>query len=340
MLDDGTLAALHRRALGHRADLEPDDLRQGDRRRRRLRRADRRAAASRGSRARTLFFELALADLRRAAELFAPSPRAHRRRRRLGLARGLAAARRRRRGDDRAGARPARARPTCNIFIKIPGTEAGPDGDRGVDLRRRPGQRHAAVLRRAVPRRGRGLHARHRAPDRGRARPGGAVGRVAVHQPLGRRGRRRGARRAHATGSGSPSASGPIAPTASCSTPSAGSGSPTRARGRSGCCGRARGPRTPTPPTCSTSRRSRRRSRSTRCPRRRCSPSPTTARSASHCRPTAATPRRCWPSFAEAGIDVDALAERLQHEGAEAFVKLVAGAARLGDAAKRDRLAA
>ena len=44
---------LHRRALGHRPDLEPDDLRQGDRRRRRLRRADRRARASRGSRART-----------------------------------------------------------------------------------------------------------------------------------------------------------------------------------------------------------------------------------------------------------------------------------------------
>ena len=33
---------LHRRALGHRADLEPLDLRQGDLRRRRLRRADRR----------------------------------------------------------------------------------------------------------------------------------------------------------------------------------------------------------------------------------------------------------------------------------------------------------
>ena len=33
MLDEGTLAALHRRALGHRTDLEPDDLRQGDRQR-------------------------------------------------------------------------------------------------------------------------------------------------------------------------------------------------------------------------------------------------------------------------------------------------------------------
>ena len=73
----------------------------------------------------------------------------------------------------------------------------------------------------------------------------------------------------------------PTAPTASCSTPTAGSASPTRAPGRSGCSGRAPGPRTPTPPTSSTSRRWRRRSPSTRCPRRRCSPSPTTARSAS-----------------------------------------------------------
>ena len=71
MLDDGTLAALHRRALGHRADLEPDDLRQGDRRRRRLRRADRRAARP-GPRGEDLFFELAIEDLRRAADLFAP----------------------------------------------------------------------------------------------------------------------------------------------------------------------------------------------------------------------------------------------------------------------------
>ena len=94
----------------------------------------------------------------------------------------------------------------------------------------------------------------------------------------------------------------------------------TRARGRSGCSGRAPGPRTRTPPTSSTSRRSRRRSRSTRCPRRRCSPSPTTARSASRCRPTAATPRRRWRRSTTPGIDTDALAAQLQEEGAEAFV--------------------
>ena len=43
-------AGLHRRALGHRPDLEPDDLRQGDLRRRRLRRADRRGQRRRRGR--------------------------------------------------------------------------------------------------------------------------------------------------------------------------------------------------------------------------------------------------------------------------------------------------
>ena len=37
--------------------------------------------------------------------------------------------------------------------------------------------------------------------------------------------------------------------------------------------------------------------------------------------PTAATARRCSRDFAKAGIDVDALAERLQDEGAASFVK-------------------
>ena len=39
------------------------------------------------------------------------------------------------------------------------------------------------------------------------------------------------------------------------------------------------------------------------------------------CRPTAATAKRCSPQFAKAGIDVDALAARLQEEGAASFVK-------------------
>ena len=73
-----------------------------------------------------LFFELALTDLSRAAELFEPVNERTDRRRRLGLARGLAAARRRRRGDDQARPRSSTAAPSENFFIKIPGTDAGP----------------------------------------------------------------------------------------------------------------------------------------------------------------------------------------------------------------------
>ena len=53
----------------------------------------------------------------------------------------------------------------------------GPAGHRGGDLRRRAGQRDAAVLARAIHCGGRGLPAWHRAPDRGGPEPG--VGSVA-----------------------------------------------------------------------------------------------------------------------------------------------------------------
>ena len=125
MLADGTLAALHRRALGHRPHLQPDDLRQGDLRRRRLRRADRRRAAPTAASPEELFFELAIADLREAADLFAPvhartdgvdgcvslevSPL---------LADDAAAT------IEQAAQLHAQAE-RDNLFIKIPGTEAG-----------------------------------------------------------------------------------------------------------------------------------------------------------------------------------------------------------------------
>ncbi len=94
-----------------------------------------------------IFFELALADLRDATDLFKPRPRAHRRRRRLLLARGLAADRRRRRGDDRGGRCPARQGRARQPLHQDPRHRGRPDGDRGVDLRRHPDQRHAAVRR-------------------------------------------------------------------------------------------------------------------------------------------------------------------------------------------------
>ena len=205
--------------LGHRADLEPDDLREGDRRRPRLRRPDRRARRAR-ARGRAALLRARAHRPAPRREAVRGDQRAHRPRRRLGLARGLAAARRRRRRRRSSRLASCTRRPSCNVFIKIPGTDGGPHRDRGVDLRRRSRSTSRCCSRReqylgAAD----ALHARGRAPDRGRSRPGRAIGGLAVHQPLGRRGRRPGARTSFATGSGSRSAGAPTAPTASCSTP-------------------------------------------------------------------------------------------------------------------------
>ena len=228
-------------------------------------------------------------------DMFLPGPRAHRRRRRLGVARGLAAARLRHRRDDRRPPRRCTRGPRgANLFIKIPGTAEGLPAITECDRRRRAGERHAAVLRRPVPGRGGRVHARRRAADRGRTRP--AVGSVAsvfmsrwdvavadqVPDELkDQLGARRRARR-------------PTGPTASSWTPTAGSGWRTPARGCSGCCGPARAPRTPTAPDTLyvhglaapfTDQHDARGDAARR--------STTTARWASRCRPTAATQTRC-----------------------------------------------
>ena len=129
-------------------------------------------------------------------DLFAPRPRAHRRRRRLLLAGGLAADRRRHRGDDRAGRAAARQGRAREPLHQDPRHRGRPAGDRGVDLRRDPDQRHPALRHRAVPGRRRRLHEGDRAADRGRARPRRRLGRLDLHEPLGRRGHGRGAGRA------------------------------------------------------------------------------------------------------------------------------------------------
>ena len=97
--------ALHRRALGHRPDLEPDDLRQGDRRRRRLRRRRSPSCSEKGLEARSFLRAGARGPARAPPSCSRAIHERDRRRRRLGLARGLAAARLRRPGDDRAGRR-------------------------------------------------------------------------------------------------------------------------------------------------------------------------------------------------------------------------------------------
>ena len=91
-----------------------------------LRRGHLRRSAVRRNRARTLFFELALEDLTRAADLFRPIFAADRRRGRLGVAGGVARCwptTPRARSRRRATCTSAAARP--NLFIKIPGTTEG-----------------------------------------------------------------------------------------------------------------------------------------------------------------------------------------------------------------------
>ena len=269
-----------------------------------------------------LFFELALEDLTRAADLFRPiydrtdgvdgwvslevSPL---------LAHDTA----QHAGRGEGSARPGRP---AEPVHQDPRHQGRPARHRGGDLRRHPDQRDAAVLARAVPGRGRRLPARHRAADRRRAQSGRRLGRLGVHQPLGRGGRGQGAGGAAQSARHRDRASGPTRRTASCSAPprwqrvfNAGA-RPQRLLWAS------TGTKDPkasdilyvkalaAPFTVNTmpegTLKALRRSRRT---------------SARSCRPTAATARKCWPQFAKAGIDVDALAAQLQDEGAKSFVK-------------------
>ena len=141
-----------------------------------------------------LFFELAIEDLGRAADIFRPvhdrtagvdgfvslevSPvLAHDTESTLAAAKELHA---------RAGRK--------NLLIRDPRDDGGPPRHRGGHLRRDPRERDAPLLARALPRRRRRLLPRDRAAHRGRARPVRRVGRLGVHQPLGRGRRRQGAR--------------------------------------------------------------------------------------------------------------------------------------------------
>ena len=132
-----------------------------------------------------LFFDLALADLTRAAELFQPifartdrvdgwvslevSPLfAHDTNRTLAAARDL---------HQRGG--------KSNLFIKNSRHGGGSAGNRGSDLRRRSNQRHAPVLSRAIYRGGRSLPAWRRAAHRGGAQPCSRLSGIALCQSLG-----------------------------------------------------------------------------------------------------------------------------------------------------------
>ena len=246
---------LHRRALGHRADLEPDDLRQGDRRRRRLRRPDRRAQQRRASRARSC------SSSSRSPTCAAPPSCSGRATSAPTTSTAGSRSRSRRCSPTTPTRRSQQAaelhgRAEEQPLHQDPRHEAGPQGDRGVDLRRRSRSTSRCCSRPTstspppTPTCGGSSAA---------SRPGSNpdVASVAslfisrwdvavtdevpdeLRNRLGHRGRQ-----AHLRG----------LPRAARLRPRR-CASRTRAPGRSGCSGRAPGPRTPTPPTRSTSRR-------------------------------------------------------------------------------------
>src|SRR5262249_44848842 len=142
-----------------------------------------RKKVSEGKSGEALFFELAIEDLTRAADLFRPiwdrtngvagwgslevSPL---------LAYHTA----------RAGQEPAARRAVAESSHQDSRPARGPVRHRGGHLRGGAHQRDAALLARALPGGGRGLHARHQPAHRGRAQSPDRLGGIALREPLGR----------------------------------------------------------------------------------------------------------------------------------------------------------
>ena len=320
--DERHAAALHRRALGDRADLEPDDLRSGDRERQRSTTTRSARKTAEGKSGEALFFELALEDLTQAADLFRPvhdatdgvdgwvslevSPL---------LANDTAGTHQGSGATARAGAaRPIsssrfRARPRAlpaieeSIFAGVPINvtllfsreqylAAAEAYLRGIE------RRIAAGLDPKVDSVASLFVSRWDVAVKDKVAAG------AAQSPRHRH------RQAHLQGL--PRSAGFAALAAS---------SPAPAPGRSACSGRAPAPRIPQRRTRCTSKRSPRRTPSTPFPKRRCSRLPITAQVKGD---DAGRRRRCRGGARRvraAGVDDAALAAQLQREGAEAFDK-------------------
>ena len=127
LLTSGTLAKWIGELGGHRADLEPDDLRARHQPRHRLRRRYPAPMPPRAARPREVFFAIALEDITAAADLFRRCPRSQRRR-------SMASSRSKcRHASPTMPRAPSRRRSACTrpprvrtCFIKVPGTAAGP----------------------------------------------------------------------------------------------------------------------------------------------------------------------------------------------------------------------
>ena len=321
LLNSGTLETLHRRAVGDRAHFESDDLRQGDPRTARLRRGHP-ALAAPGKSGEALFFALALADLSPCRRSVPAGVRADGRRGRLGVARGLAFACPRHQEHPRGGARPHKRAGKPNLFIKIPGTRRDclPSRRRSSPACRSTSRccSRASSIVAAAEAYMRGVERRIAAGlEPGRASVaslfvsrwdvavGGKVP-AELHQPAGHR--RRPARLQGLSR---------IARVA----PLAAAGERRRPR-RSGCCWPAPAPRTRGRSDTLYVEGARRALHGQHHARgHAATPSPITARSAARCRRDGGDCEAVLAAFAKAGIDIDALAARLQDEGAKSFVK-------------------
>ena len=171
-----------------RRHLQPGDLREGDPRLARLRRADRAARPGRLARPRHLPGHR---DPGRPGGGGHPALglRRPRRRRRLRLPGGRSGPRVRQRPHDRAGAGVLGAGRPAQRDDQDPGDGGVPARDRAGDLRGHQRQRHAAVRRRGVHDGLRGVHQGPGAPPRRRLRPRRALGRVVLRLARGLRGR-------------------------------------------------------------------------------------------------------------------------------------------------------
>ena len=148
---------------------QSDDLREGDRRRQRLRRAAAAAWSAASTTPLKLFEALAIRDIRSACDVFAPVYREHAAARRLRLARSLAAAGARHARHDRRGRAAVESRRPAQRDDQDSRHARGHAGDSRVDRRRHQHQRHAALLGRPIRGRGERLHRRARGPRRRRA---------------------------------------------------------------------------------------------------------------------------------------------------------------------------
>jgi transaldolase len=132
-----------------------------------------RELAARGASVDDTVREVTVGDVQQACDVFSGTVGAQRRCRRPGLARGQPAARPRHRGHPGRGAGPVEGRGPAQPAGQDPGHPGGPAGDHPRAGRGGQHQRHADLLRRALPRRDDRLHGGPGAGRRERADAGG-----------------------------------------------------------------------------------------------------------------------------------------------------------------------